>query len=84
MKTIIWTSNFPTHGRHRAGDIINIRDNPGTLLGAARNIGTLEDAFNLLFDDQMLDLFVRETNYFVEKKFETLKTFKEHLFESSK
>ena len=55
---------------------MNIGDNPGTPLRA--------DAFNLLPDDQMLDLLVRETNYYIERKLETLKSFKEHLFESSK
>ena len=45
-KTITWTSDFPTQRRQRACDIINIGDNPGTLLGAARNIDPIEDAFN--------------------------------------
>ena len=68
-KAITWTSDFPTRGRQSACDIINIEDNPGTLLGAARNIDTIEDAFNLLFDDQMLDLLVRQTSDFIERKF---------------
>ena len=53
-------------------------------MGAARNIDTIEDAFNLLFGDQMLDVLVREINDFIERKLQTLKSFKEHLFESSK
>ena len=77
-KTITWTSDFSTEGKQRACDIINIGDNPGTLLGAARNIDTIEDALNLLFDDQTLDLLVRETNDFIERKPQTLKSFKEH------
>ena len=81
-KIITWTSDFPTKGWHRACDIINIGEKPGTLLGAARNIDTIEDAFNLLLDDQMLDLLARETNDFVEKELQTLKNFKEHLFKS--
>ena len=32
----------------------------------------------------MLDLLVKETNDFIERKLQTLKSFKEHLFESSK
>ena len=79
-KTVTWTSDFPTQGSQRACDIINIGDNLGTLLGAARNIDTIEDAFNLLFDDQMLDLLVIETNDFIERKLQTLQSFKEHLF----
>ena len=81
-KTIAWTSDFPTQGRQRACDIINTGDNPGTILGAARNIDTIEDAFNLLFDDQMFDHLVKETNDFIERKLQTSKSFKEHLFES--
>ena len=84
MKTITRTSGFPTQGRQRACDIINIGNNPDTLLGAARNTDTIEDAFNLLFDDQMLDPLVTETNDFIERKLQTLKSFKEHLFEISK
>ena len=83
-KTITWISDFVTQGRKKACDIINIGDSRGTLLGAARNIDTIEDAFNLLFDDQMLDVLVRETNDFIDRKLQTLKSFKEHLFESSK
>ena len=83
-KAISWTSDFPTQGRQRACDIINIGDNPGTLLGAARNIDTIENKLNFLFDDQMLDLLVSETNNFIERKLQTLKIFKEHLFETSK
>ena len=75
-KTITWTSDFSTKGKQRACDIMNIGDNPGTPLRA--------DAFNLLLNDQVLDLLVRETNYYIEKKLETLKSFKEHLLESSK
>ena len=77
-RTATWTSHFPTQGSQRACDIINIGDNPGTVLGAARNIDHIEYAFNLLFDDQMLDLLVIETNDFIERKLETLKSFKEH------
>ena len=83
-KTITWTGDFPTKGRQRAFDIINIGDNPVTLLGAARSIGIIEDAFNLSFDDQMLHLLVQGTNGFIERKLQTLKSCKEHLFESSK
>ena len=76
-KTIIWTSDFPTEGRQRACDTINIGDNPGTLLGAAwvqgGNIDTIKDALNLLYDDQTLDLLVRKTNDFIERKPQTLK-----------
>ena len=72
-KTITWTSDFPTEGRQRACDTINIGDNPGTLLGAARNIDTIKDALNLLYDDQTLDLLVREINDFIERKPQTLK-----------
>ena len=57
-KAITLTNDFLTQGRQRACDIINIGNNSGTLLGAARNIDTIKDAFNLLFDDQMLDLLV--------------------------
>ena len=83
-KTVTWTSDFPTQGTQRDSDIINIEDNPGTLLGAARNTDTIDDAFNLLFDDQMLDLLVRKTNDFIERKLQILNSFKERLFESSK
>ena len=68
MKAITLTSDFLTQGRQRACDIINIGNNPGTLLGAARNIDTIKDVLNLSFDDQMLDLLVSETNDFIERK----------------
>ena len=84
MKIIAWTSGFPAQGRQRACDIIKIGNNPDTLLGAARNTDTIKDAFNLLLDDQMLDPLVRETNDFTDGKLQTLKSFKEHLFEISK
>ena len=48
-KSITWTSDFPTKGRQRACDI-HIGDNPGTPLGAARNIDTIEDAKEHLFE----------------------------------
>ena len=67
-KAITLTSDFLTQGRQRACDIINIGNNPGTLLGAARNIDIIKDVLNLLFDDQMLDLLVSETNDFIERK----------------
>ena len=82
-KTITWTSDFLTQGRQRACDIINIGDNRDTLLGKVRNIDTIVDDFSLLFDNQILDFFVRETNDFIETKLQTLKNFKEHLFKSS-
>ena len=52
-------------------------------MGKVRNIDTIVDDFSLLFDNQILDFFVGETNDFIETKLQTLKNFKEHLFKSS-
>ena len=74
--TITWTIDFPTQTRRRACDIINIGDSTGTLLGAARNIDIIEDAFNLLCDEQMLDLLVRETNLLLRENCKLWKVLK--------
>ena len=47
-------------------------------------IDSIEDSFNLLFDDEIFDLLKRETNIYIGSKLEKLRDQKEHLFESSK
>ena len=54
-----------------------------TLLGRAKHIGTIEDAFDLLFDEEMFSLIESKTNEKIRKGTETLTKHKEHLFESS-
>ena len=83
-KTATCTSDFLLHSRERARDVIPFGGNPGTFLGQRRNIDTIEDSFNLLFDDEMFHLLQRETNIHIKSKLEKLHAQKEHLFESSK
>ena len=83
-KTITWTSNFPLQGRQRACDVLPFGEKCATLFGPANNIDSIEDSFNLLFDAQMFDLLLRETNACIQKKLDTLRATKEHLFQSSK
>ena len=54
------------------------------LLGRAKHIETIEDAFDLLFDEEMFSLIESKTNGKIRKRTETLNKHKEHLFESSK
>ena len=57
-EAIHWRSNLNLRGRQRSCDIINIDDIPGSVGGLARNIETTENAFDLLFDDEMFTLMV--------------------------
>ena len=84
MKNIFWSSDVPScSGRQRQCDII-----PGgkhsILLGRAKHIETIEDAFDLLFDEEMFALVESKTNEKIRKGIETLTKHKKHLFESSK
>ena len=83
-ETIHWRSNLNLGGRQRSCDIINIDDIPGSVGGLATNIETIENAFDLLFDDKMFTLMVTQTNMNIEGKIRKLQQNKEHIFESSK
>ena len=81
---IFWSSDVPScSGWQRQGDII-----PGgkhsILLGRAKHIETIEEAFDLLFDEEIFSLIESKTNEKIRKRTETLTKHKEHLFESSK
>ena len=81
---IFWSSDLPScSGWQRQCDII-----PGgkysILLGRAKHIETIEDAFDLLFDEEMFSLIESKTNEKIRKRTETLTKHKEHLSESSK
>ena len=78
-ETIHWRSNPNLRGRQRSWDIINIDDIPGSVDGLARDIETIENAFDLLFDDEMFTLMVTQTNMNIEDKIRKLQ-----IFESSK
>ena len=83
-ETIHWRSNLNLRGRQRSCDIINIDDISGSVGGLARNIETIANAFDLLFDDEMFTLMVTQTNMNIEDKIKKLQQNKEHIFESSK
>ena len=81
---ILWSSDVPScSGRQRQCEII-----PGgkysILLERAKHIETIQDAFDLLFDEEMLSLIESKTNEKIIMRTETFKKYKEHLFESSK
>ena len=70
-------------GQQRQCDII-----PGgkhsILLGRAKHIERIDDAFDLLFDEEIFSLIESKTNENIKKITETLTKHTEHLFESSK
>ena len=75
---IFWSSDVPScSGWLRLCDII-----PGgkhsILLGAAKHKETIEDDFDLLFDEEMFSLIESKTNEKIRKRTETLTKHKEH------
>ena len=59
---IFWSSDVPScSGRQRQGDIIPVGKH-SVLLGRAKHIETIEDAFDLLFDKEMFSLIKSKTN----------------------
>ena len=83
-ENIFWSNDVPSFsGRQRQYDIIP-GGNHAILLGRAKHIETIEDAFDLLFDEEMFSLIESKTNEKIRKRTETLTKHKEHLFESSK
>ena len=82
-ENIFWSSDIPSFsGRQRQYEI-NPGGNHAILLGRAKHIETIEDAFDLLFDEEMFSLIESKTNEKIRKRTETLTKHKEHLFESS-
>ena len=73
----------PTIRRHWLRDVI-AGDRLIILLAEAIKIGTVDDAFDLLFDKDMFSLIETKTNHKKRKKIEASTKHKEHLLESSK
>ena len=73
-------SNLNLRGRQRSCDIINIDDIPGSVGGLARNIETIENAFDLLLDNEMFALMVTQTNMNIKDKIRKLQQNKEQIF----
>ena len=82
--TIKSTSNCEVVGKERAYDFISAGDNPVTLPDLTKNINSIEDAFDLLFHNEMLNLFVTNINANIENKLPFLLQNKQDMFESSK
>ena len=81
---IFWSSDIPScSGQQRQCDIIESGKH-SFLLGRAKHIETIEDAFDLLFDEEMFSLRESKVNENIKTRTETLTKQKEHLFESSK
>ena len=79
-----WTSTLPSQtGRQRRCDVIT--EQISCLKGAARNVTSEEDCFDLFFsDDMIIELITSNTNKRIDKHLDKLRTFKEHTFNSSK
>ena len=83
-KKIFWTSdNSPNNGWRRLFDVIPTGRHT-ILFEIAINMETTEDAFDLLFDKDMLSFIEIKKNEKIRKRIEALTKHKEHLFESSK
>ena len=66
-KKIFWSSDVPScSGRQRQCDIIPGGKN-SILLGRVKRIETTEDAFDLLFDEEMFSLTESKTNEKIRK-----------------
>ena len=82
-ETIQWNSELQLYsGRQRAANII--RGPVLALRGAARSVETIENCFDLFFDDSICDRIVSKTNLRINRHLEKLREHKEHIFESSK
>ena len=82
-ETITWTSALPSQtGRQRRCDVIT--EQISCLKGAARNIISEEDCFDLFFSDDMFELITSNTNKRIDDHLDKLRTFKEDRFNSSK
>ena len=63
IKKIFWTNKKPPNGgRQRACDVLPRTTQPSTLLPVASGIDSINDAFQILFPDQMVQLIVDKTN----------------------
>ena len=81
---IFWSSDvLSCSGRQRQCDIIP-SGKLSILLERAKHIETIEDAFDLLFDEEMFSLIESKVNEKIKTRTEALTKQKEHLFESSK
>ena len=84
IEKIFWSSDvLSCFGRQRQCDIIPDGKH-WVLLGRAKHIETIKDAFDLLFDEEIFFLIESKTNEKIRKRTETLTNLKEHLFESSR
>ena len=82
-ETITWTSTLPSQaGRQRRCDVIT--EQISCLKGAARNVTSKEDCFDLFFSDGMFELITPNTNKRIDAPLDKLRTFKGHTFNSSK
>lgn len=71
-----------TTGRRRQSDVIC--GQVSCLKGTARDMNSVEDCFNLFFDDAMFNLVVDKTNILIIEHLNNLREYKQHIFESSK
>ena len=54
------------------------------LRGAARSVETIQDCFDLFFDETSFERIVTKTNMRINRRLDKLREHKKHIFESSK
>ena len=82
-ETIQWNSDLQLHaGRQRTANVI--RGPVLALRGAARSVETIQDCFDLFFDETIFERIITKTNMRRNRHLDKLREPKKHIFESSK
>ena len=82
-ETIQWNSDLQLHaGRQRTANVI--RGPVLALRGAARSVETIQDCFDLFFDETIFERIITKTNMRINRHLDKLREHKKHIFESSK
>ena len=82
-ETITWNSAI-TQVRERHGRCDVITGPVSSVTGIARNVSSYEDCFDLFFDNLVLELITAMSNKRIKERIETLRIYKELIFNSFK